>query len=133
MFHVMKVSCAEMTVCKTIFSENDEQSVPEDYHQSLLFIEKNNLVKGQKGENGTKGERGDKGEKGDIGQINQTEINQLKYKITGWIVHIQIKLCHKIVEMSNYCHYLNNGNTYLYLQKNVILIPNKIFAKISVF
>ena len=89
MFFVLKVSYAEqslLTICKTITSNNYPQNVSKDYHQSLLVIEENNSVKGRKGENGTKGERGLKGRKGDIGQINQTEINQLKHELTGWIV-----------------------------------------------
>ena len=83
MLFVLKVSYAQLTVCKPITSDNDTQSVSDDYHQSLFIIEENNLVKGRKGENGTKGQRGLKGGKGDIGQINQTEINQLKQDITG--------------------------------------------------
>ena len=86
MFFVLKVSYAEMTVCKTITSYNDPQNVSKDYHHPWFIIEENNSVKGQKGKNGTKGERGLKGEKGNIGQINQTEINQLKHKLTGWTV-----------------------------------------------
>ena len=74
--YLLKVSSAKMAVCKTIASNKD-------HHESLIFIEKNNSLKGQKGENGTKGEKGDKGKKGDIGQINQTEIIELKHKITG--------------------------------------------------
>ena len=50
--YLLKVSSAKMAVCKTIASNKD-------HHESLIFIEKNNSLKGQKGENGTKGEKGD--------------------------------------------------------------------------
>ena len=86
MFYLLGVSSAKTTVCNTITFNNKSQSVSVDHHHSFFINEENSLVKGQKGENGTKGERGDKGEKGKIVHINQTEINHLKHKITGWIV-----------------------------------------------
>ena len=86
MFYLLQVSFTEMTVCKIITSNKESENVSKDYNKSLIFIEKKNSIKGPKGENGTKGEKGEngaKGEKGDIAQINQTEINQLKHKISG--------------------------------------------------
>ena len=86
MFYLLQVSFTEMTVCKRITSNKESENVSEDYNKSLIFIEKKNSIKGPKGENGTKGEKGEsgaKGQKGDIAQINQTEINQLKHKISG--------------------------------------------------
>ena len=89
MFHELKVSHAKMAVCKIITFDKDSQSLPQDHHEFSFIIEENNLVKKQKGKNETKGEREDKG---DIGQINQTEINQLKHELTGWIVIYRFKL-----------------------------------------
>ena len=86
MFYLLQVSFTEMTVCKIITSNKESENVSKDYNKSLIFIEKKNSIKGPKGENGTKGEKGEngaKGQKGDIAQINQTEINQLKHKISG--------------------------------------------------
>ena len=88
MFYLLKLSSAEMTVCKTVSSDNE----PEYNQQSFIFIENDDLKKEQKGNNQTKGEKGEKGEigkkgeKGDVCEINQTEINQLKRRITGWLV-----------------------------------------------
>ena len=85
MFYLLKVSFAKMAVCKTVRSGNELEDNP----QSFIFIENDNLKKEQKGNNKTKGEKGEigkKGEKGDVGQINQTEINQLKQRVTGWAV-----------------------------------------------
>ena len=82
MFYLLKVSSAEMTVCKIVSYDNE----PEYNQQSFIFIEKENLKKEHKGINETKGEKGEigeKGEKGDVCQINQTEINQMKSKITS--------------------------------------------------
>ena len=79
MFYLLKVSSAEMTVCKTVSYDNE----PEYNQQSFIFIEKENLKKEHKGINKTKGEISEKGEKGDVCQINQTEINQMKSKITS--------------------------------------------------
>ena len=85
MFYLLQVSFTEMTVCKIITSNKESENVSKDYNKFLIFIEKKNSIKGPKGENGTKGEKGEngtKGQKGDIAQINQTEINQLKHKIS---------------------------------------------------
>ena len=85
MFYLLKISSAKMAVCKQVRSENDP-----DYNQkSFIFIEKDDLKKEQNGNNDTKGEKGEigkKGEKGDVCQTNQTEINQLKHRITGLLV-----------------------------------------------
>ena len=86
MFYLLKVSYAKMAICKTITFDNDPKNVLKDYHQSSFIFEENNSVKRHKKEIKTKSEREDKGEKSNIGQINQTEINQLKQEITGWIV-----------------------------------------------
>ena len=104
MFYLLQVSFAKMAVCKRITSNKESENVSKDYHKSFIFIEKTNSIKGPKGENGTNGEKGEngakgqkgengtkgekgkngtKGERGDIVQINQTEINQLKHKISG--------------------------------------------------
>ena len=84
-FYLLKLSSAEMTVCKKIRCDNKSE-----YNQkSLIIIEKDDSKKEQKGNNETKSEKCEvckKGEKGDVGQINQTEINLLKHKITGWMV-----------------------------------------------
>ena len=88
MFYLLKISSAEMTVCKQVRSDND----PEYNQKSFIFIEKDDLKKEQKGNNDTKGEKGEKGEigkkgeKGNVCQTNQTEINQLKHRITGLLV-----------------------------------------------
>ena len=88
MFYLLKVSSAEMTVCKTVRSDNES----EYNQQSLIIIQKDVSKKEQKGNNdtkcvkGEKGEIGKKGEKGDVCQTNQTEINQLKHTITGLLV-----------------------------------------------
>ena len=91
MFYLLKVTSAKMTVCKTVSYDNE----PEYNQQSVIIIENDDLKKEQKGNNQTNGEKGEKGEKGEIGkkgekgdicQINQTEINQLKRRITGWSV-----------------------------------------------
>ena len=88
MFCLLKVSSAETTVCKKLRSDND----PDYNRKSFIFIEKDDLKKEQignndtKGEKGEKGEIGEKGEKGDVCQTNQTEINQLKHRITGLLV-----------------------------------------------
>ena len=79
LFYLLKVSSAEMTVCKKRSSNYE----PEYNQQSLIIIEKDDSKKEQKGNNETKGE---KGEKGDVGKINGTKINQLKHKIAGWVV-----------------------------------------------
>ena len=69
MLYLLQGSSAELTVCKTITSlDKDAESLFEDHHQSLIFIDQNNI------------------EKSHIDQINLTEINQLKHKITGWLV-----------------------------------------------
>ena len=104
MFYLLQVSFAKMAVCKRIPSNKESENVSKDYHKSLIFIEKTNSIKGPKGESGIKGEKGEngakglkgengtkgekgkngtKGEKGGIAPINQTEINQLKHKISG--------------------------------------------------
>ena len=84
MFYLLKVSSAKMAACKTLRSANEP-----DYNQKcFIFIEKDDLKKEQKGNNDTKsekGEIGEKGEKGDVCHINQTEINELKRRITGWL------------------------------------------------
>ena len=62
---------------------------PEYNQQSLIIIEKDDSKKEQIENNKTKSEKceiGKKGEKGDAGETNQTEINQLKQKVTGWLV-----------------------------------------------
>ena len=87
MFYLLKVSSTRMAVCKTVRSDEEPE-----YHQKSfinIFIEKDNFKTVEKGNNETKGEQGEignKGEKSGVGQINQTEINQLKHKITGWVV-----------------------------------------------
>ena len=85
MLYLLKESSAKTAVCKTVRSDSDP-----DYNQkSFIFIEKEDLKKEQKGNNDTKGEKGEigkKGEKGDVCPINQTEINQLKHRITGFLV-----------------------------------------------
>ena len=69
MLYLLQGSSAELTVCKTIPSlDNDAESLFEDHHQCLNFIDQNNI------------------EKSDIDQINLTEINKLKHKITDWLV-----------------------------------------------
>ena len=69
MLYLLQGSSAELTVCKTIPSlDNDAESLFEDHHQCLIFINQNNI------------------EKSHIDQINLTEINKLKHKITGWLV-----------------------------------------------
>ena len=85
MFYLLKVSSAAMTVCKKIRTDNEL----EYDQQTLIIIEKDDAKKEQKGNNETKSEKcevGKKGEKGEVGQLNQTEINQLKHKIIGWLV-----------------------------------------------
>ena len=77
MFYLLKVSSAEITVCKKLRSDNES----EYNEQSLIIIQEDDLKKKQKGNNDTKcvkGEIGKKGEKGDLCQTNQTKINQLK-------------------------------------------------------
>ena len=84
MFYLLKVSSAEIIVSKTASYDNE----PEYNQQSFIFIKKENLKKEHKGVNETNGEKGEiveKEEKGDIRHINQTEINQLKSRITGWL------------------------------------------------
>ena len=69
MLYLLQGSSAELTVCKTIPSlDNNAESLFEDHHQPLIFIDQTNF------------------EKCDIDQINKTEINELKHKITGWLV-----------------------------------------------
>ena len=69
MLYLPKVSSAELTVCKAITSlDNDAENLLQDHHQSLIFIDQTNF------------------EKNDFDHINQTEINELKHKITGWLV-----------------------------------------------
>ena len=74
---MLRVSPAETTICNVIAFNKESKNVSKDQHKSFIFIEKKNPIEGPKGENGTKGE------KSDIVQINQTEINQLKHKISG--------------------------------------------------
>ena len=69
MLYLLPGSSAELTVCKTIPSlDNDAESLFEDHHQCLIFTDQNNI------------------EKSYIDQIYLTEINELKHKITGWLV-----------------------------------------------
>ena len=85
---------------------------PEYNEKSFILIEKDNLRNDKKVNNETKGEKGEigkKGEKGDVGQISQTEIDQLKHEITGWVILDlnENMICNVIVKTSNNCNHLN--------------------------